>query len=157
MKYLIDKLWKTPVMFLCELAGFIVVPIALLKTKKEDDHLPHWAYPWCNEWDGINGLSLRGHWEEKWGKEGVRKFWPRFLWLAVRNRASNMSQILGKEYPHPDETWKKNIHLWPTKKYLKFTWGYTTYYPGSPGPPEGNSLMVMPKKNFLLSISFRSF
>jgi hypothetical protein len=152
-----DKLWKAVVSLLVgDLLGLVMVPIALLFTKKEDDHLPHWfAYPWCNEWDSINGLANDYVWEKRYGKDGVRKFWPRFLWLAIRNRGSNLSQMLGKENPSDDETWRAEIKIPFTGKMFKCRWGYTSYYPGAPGPPQSTSLRVMPKKNFSIAISLR--
>jgi len=153
---ILDKLWKTPITLLSDLVGLFVVPIALIFCKKEDDHLPHWAFLWCNEWDSINGYSNDNGWLHKWGPLGIRKYWPRFLWLAVRNRSSNLSQILGKEDPSDDETCRGKIRIPFTQKYFKLTWGYTSYYPGAPGPPTGPSLRVMPKKNFICSISIRT-
>lgn len=156
MNHIIDKLWKTPVSFIAgDLVGLFVVPIALLFCKKEDEHLPHWAYLWCNEWDGINGRSNDDAWLKRFGEEGVRKYWPRFLWLAIRNRGSNLSQMLGKKNPAERETWSPSMRIPFTKRRFKCRWGYTSYYPGEPGPPEGNSFKIMPKKNFTMSISIR--
>lgn len=148
---LFDKLWKTIVMYTAQLLGLFVVPVALLFCSREDEHLPHWAYPWCNEWDSINGYSNRGHWEARWGS-ATRSYWPRFLWLAIRNRAANTSQWLGKESPEDSETWRLNILIPYTTKALKCQWGYTSYYPGSPGTC---SLRVMPKRNFKCTASLR--
>ena len=150
---MIDKLWKTPLVLLGELLGLVMVPVALLWCDETSEHLPHWAWPWCNEWDSINGYSNSYHWERRWGTDEVRTFWPRFLWLAIRNRASNLSQWLGKADPKPEDTWAINIQIPFTTRYLKCRWGYTSYFPGSPGT---TSLRVMPKKNFTCSISLRT-
>lgn len=152
---LLDKIWKTIVTLLGDLFGFFIVPIALIFCKKEDEHLPRWAFPWDNEWDSINGYCNDNDWLKRWGPDGVRKYWPRFLWLAIRNRSSNLSQMLGKENPSDDETYYGKIKIPFLKKYFKLSWGYTSYYPGAPGPPIGPSLKVMPKKNFRCSISIR--
>ena len=65
-----------------EILAFIIVPIALLFCKKEDEHLPKWA-AWFDDPDyGING-------DEGWktehfpGKE--RTYYARLRWL-LRNR-----------------------------------------------------------------------
>jgi hypothetical protein len=156
MNHIIDKLWKTPVSLIVgDLLGLIVVPIALLFAKKDSEHLPHWAYPWCNEWDGINGRANDNAWVNRWGEEGVKKYWPRFLWSAIRNRGANLSQMLGKENPAENETWSPAMRIPFTKRRFKCRWGYTSYYPGEPGPPEGSSMRVMPKKNFSIAISIR--
>ena len=150
---ILDKLWKTPLTFLADILGLIVVPIALLFCNGKDEHLPHWAWPWCNEWDSINGYSNAYHWEKRWGKEGARKWWPRFLWLAIRNRSANLSQLLGKANPTDADIWRFNVRIPFTTKYLKCQWGYTSFFPGDPGT---TSLRVMPKHNFLCSISLRN-
>lgn len=150
--HILDKLWKTAVSFLADIVGLVVVPVALLWCDKDSVYLPRWAYLWCNEWDSINGISARMHWEERWGTEGVRKFWPRFLWLAIRNRSSNLSQMLGKENPADTETYKATVKIPFTDRCLKCRWGYTSYYPGG-----WNSLKTMPKRNFVCAVSLRDY
>lgn len=149
---LIDKLWKTPLNWAADILGLAIVPIALLWCDRDSEHLPHWAWPWCNEWDSINGYSNSHHWERRWG-DSTRSYWPRFLWLAIRNRSANLSQLIGKDNPDDKETWKLNIRIPFTTRYFKCRWGYTSYLPGSPGI---TSLRVMPKHNFICSISLRT-
>lgn len=138
-------------MWVGEVTGIVVVPIALLFTDKDSEHLPKWAYLWDNAWDGINGRSNTHHWVKRWGTEGVKKFWPRFLWSAIRNRASNISQLLGKESITDKDTYRKIIQIPLTNKCFKITWGYTSYKPGGGSA----SLQEMPKHNFTCSISLR--
>lgn len=146
-----DKLWKTSITLTAELLGLVVVPIALLFTDKDSEHLPKWAYPWDNDWDGINGRAESYVWVKRYGTEGVKRFWPRFLWLAIRNRASNVSQLLGKRAPVEDDTYRKIIPIPLTSRCFKITWGYTSYKPGG----GSTSLKEMPKHNFTCSISLR--
>ena len=65
-----------------EILAFIIVPIALLFCKKEDEHLPKWA-AWFDDPDyGING-------DDGWGNKHFpgkeRTYYARLRWL-LRNR-----------------------------------------------------------------------
>lgn len=77
----------------------IAVTIALLFTKRNDDHLPA-LFRW---WD--NDVSINGDLPEYWPIEYTgptyysdsepRSYKARWIWLVVRNRASWLSQKLG--------------------------------------------------------------
>lgn len=65
-----------------EILAFIMVPIALLFCKKEDEHLPHWA-SWFDDPDyGINGDE---GWKSEHFLEKERTYYARLRWL-LRNR-----------------------------------------------------------------------
>ena len=78
-----------------EILSYIVVPIALVFTKKKDDHLPRWAR-WFEDandyYDGqcaaINGDS--GWRNEHYPEPKNRTFWARLMWL-YRNRIGYFS------------------------------------------------------------------
>lgn len=110
---------------LANLLAPVVVPIALLFTKWEDERLPRWARAWDND-ASINGDEFR--WVD--GKalpvslspddqEAIascywapghhpRSYWARFVWLALRNRGKWAYQ---KEVPFPPE---QEPELWGT-------------------------------------------
>lgn len=102
--FMFDSCPKGLAVLLPDLLAPIVVPIALLFTKREDDHLPK-LFSW---WD--NDVSINGDREEYWAsdytgttyyaKAHPRSFWARFVWLGFRNRASRLSQMLG--YTHKE-------------------------------------------------------
>ena len=105
-----------------DLLAPIVVPIALLFTKRESEHLPRLFLWWDND-ASINGdgwaVWRDGQWvhvfgDERPGERPVpyadpeytgdayyckghhpRSFYARWVWLGLRNRASKLSQILG--------------------------------------------------------------
>lgn len=100
----------------------VVVPIALLFTKWEDSNLPAFFWMWDND------VSINGDRTEDWpfdykgnayyAKAPPRSFWARFVWLALRNRASALASRLGYKYkegefanqivygnPHTSRTW----------------------------------------------------
>lgn len=97
--------WFASVLLLwaAQLVGIFAVPIALLWTRLRRRspwaQFPRWAWPWDNRrhpfgdvyWyrkiEGFKGKSYRA----------VYDFWPRFRWLALRNRAHNLSEWLGVE------------------------------------------------------------
>jgi len=70
-------------------AGLVVVPVALLFTKRRSMHLPGIFWPWDNDeaFYGING----GH---AWRREHPNSNhpWWRFQWLAIKNPAFNLSK-----------------------------------------------------------------
>ena len=66
-----------------EILAFIIVPIALLSCKKEDERLPKWA-SWFDDPDyGINGDD--GWKNEHFPNGKYRTYWARLYWL-YRNR-----------------------------------------------------------------------
>lgn len=92
-----------------EFAGLVaplIVPVALVLTKWEDDKLP-WLFQW---WD--NDVSINGDDPKYWPLDYAgdtyycaghhpRSRWARFVWLGLRNRASRLSQMLGKRWIDP--------------------------------------------------------
>lgn len=80
----------------------VVVPVALLFTKWEDDQLPA-LFKW---WD--NDVSINGDHKEDWALDNKsnayyadappRSFWARYVWLGWRNRCSKLVEMLGYEY-----------------------------------------------------------
>ena len=89
------------------LAAPIVVPIALLFTKWEDNALPR-LFAWWDNDISINGDPIDSQGRNAWAldyKENAyyasappRSFWARYVWLGWRNRASALSTKLGHFY-----------------------------------------------------------
>jgi len=105
-----------------DLLAPIVVPVALLFTKREAEHLPKLFLWWDND-ASINGdgwsVWRDGKWVHVFGTglpseravsyadpeytgdayyclgHHPRSFYARFVWLGLRNRASKLSQMLG--------------------------------------------------------------
>lgn len=85
----------------------IVVPIALIFTKYEDDKLP-WLFRFWDNDISINGDPIDKDGENAWAldykknayyaKSPPRSFWARFVWLGLRNRGTWLSQRLGYKY-----------------------------------------------------------
>lgn len=111
-----------------DLLAPVVVPLALLQTRWEDDALPHWARWWGND-VGISGdkfqwvLDATGqqvplpvpladtpearalcYWAPG---HHPRSRWARWVWLGLRNRASALAVTLGHpaDYRQPVEVW----------------------------------------------------
>ena len=91
MLTLIKYLLLLPTSFLVDLSGLIVVPIALLFTPRDANHLPHLFWPWDNDMEGINGDQ---YWKQQYGDK-VTHFYYRFLWLALRNPGNNFGYYCG--------------------------------------------------------------
>jgi hypothetical protein len=127
----------------------LVVPVALLFTKWEDDDLPKLFQWWDND-VSINGDDV-GAWGLDYKQEAYyasappRSFWARFVWLGLRNRCSRLVEMLGYRYeegefksrtvlgdPKVDRghngwrfTYTKNIQqLMIIKGAYRFNWGY---------------------------------
>lgn len=106
-KCFIEAWLKNALTILPDILSPIVVPIALLYTKKEDNKLPK-LFEWWDNDASINGDQADG--EETYYAIGHdrRSFYARFIWLGLRNRASRLSQMLG--YRHENgidvELWK---------------------------------------------------
>ena len=102
----------------------VVVPLALLGTRWEAEHLPRWAWWWDNDAsingdrrtddpaDGLGGWALRPVPLERDSAEAIamcywapghhpRSFYARWVWLGLRNRASALSQALGTSADGP--------------------------------------------------------
>ena len=85
----------------------IIVPLALLFTKWEDNHLPH-VFSWWDNDISINGDPIDSQGRDAWAldymenayyaKAPPRSFWARYVWLGWRNRASALSERLGYAY-----------------------------------------------------------
>ena len=79
-----------------------VVPLALLFTKWEDNHLPTLFRIWDND------VSINGDHVADWGLTNTgpayyassppRSFWARYVWLVFRNRCSWLNERLGHRY-----------------------------------------------------------
>lgn len=101
-----------------DLLAPLVVPIALLFTRWESDHLPRLFSWWDNDasingdvrtddpTDGLGGWALKPVPLERDSAEAVamcywakghhpRSFYARWVWLGLRNRASALSQVMG--------------------------------------------------------------
>lgn len=98
---LIRYLILVPLSFLVDLSGLVVVPIALLFTTKESNHLLPIFWPWDNAAEGINGDP---YWKEKYGDK-VTSFCCRFVWLAIRNPGNNFGYFCGW-LQAPDSTYR---------------------------------------------------
>lgn len=88
---LIRYLVLVPLSFLVDLSGLVVVPVALLFTGKQANHLPRIFWPWDNDAEGINGDP---YWKQKYGDK-VTSFCCRFVWLALRNPGNNFGYFCG--------------------------------------------------------------
>lgn len=78
-----------------EIAGYIVVPIALLFTKKGDEHLPKWAKWFEDASDLYDGENSAINGDSGWRKEHYpngknRTYFARLKWL-YRNRIGYFS------------------------------------------------------------------
>jgi hypothetical protein len=102
------------------ITGYIIVPIALLFSKKgtrpdrpcywqgcshyiwEDYQLPKWAWAWGNDKTGTWGDDgyMCTPKRRMWAKLG--SFWSNYVWLAIRNPAYNVSTtgIVGYDRTH---------------------------------------------------------
>jgi hypothetical protein len=97
------ELFKLPIGLLAP----IVVPVALLFTKWEDNNLPKLFWWWDND-VSINGDEIDRNGGNAWAldykenayyaKAPPRSFWARYVWLGWRNRASALSERLGYRY-----------------------------------------------------------
>lgn len=97
------ELLKLPVGLLAP----IVVPIALLFTKFEDNELPA-LFKWWDNDISINGDGIDSEGDNAWAldykknayyaKAVPRSFWARYVWLGWRNRASRLGAELGYLY-----------------------------------------------------------
>lgn len=108
MKFALQLLYLVPLRILGILAGFIVVPIALLNRKVLHDRnkvyfvingnayglafmhyvsLPRWAWLWDNEEEGA--ASTMEYWWRKFDHRADR-YWVMILWSCFRNPANNM-------------------------------------------------------------------
>lgn len=104
---MLDAAAKGLKVLLPDLLAPIVVAIALLQTKREDDHLPAWAWRWDND------VSINGDRPEYWRADydgttyyadaHPRSFKARWIWLGLRNRASALSLKLGHTYTEADK------------------------------------------------------
>jgi len=103
LKVTVIEILKLPVGLLSP----IVVPIALLFTKWEDNKLPAIFWWWDND-ISINGDEIDSQGRNAWAldykenayyaKAPPRSFWARYVWLGWRNRASSLGESLGYEY-----------------------------------------------------------
>jgi hypothetical protein len=97
------ELFKLPVGLLAP----VVVPIALLFTKFEDNNLPA-LFKWWENDISINGDEIDREGNNAWAldynknayyaKAVPRSFWARYVWLGWRNRASRLGESLGYQY-----------------------------------------------------------
>lgn len=81
--------------FLLEILSYIVVPIALAFTKKEDEHLPRWARWFEDANDYYDGKCAAINGDSGWRKEHYpeptnRTYKARLAWL-FRNRIGHFS------------------------------------------------------------------
>lgn len=133
-KCFIEAWLKNCLTILPDLLSPIVVPIALLFTRREAEHLPRLFLWWDNDasingdgwavwrdgqWVHVFGTGLPGERAVPYGSPEYtgdcyyckghhpRSFYARWVWLGLRNRASKLSQILGfVHFPDaPVRTW----------------------------------------------------
>lgn len=119
---------KSYITLIPDLLAPVVVPIALLFTKWEDNKLPGLFKFWDNDAsingdrrtddpsDGLGGwalspISLDRHDQEAISKcywapgHHPRSFYARWVWLGLRNRASMLSVMLGKPIQGASQHW----------------------------------------------------
>lgn len=93
--------WFLSVLLLwaAQIVGLIVVPVALAQTYRRagrGGQLPRWAWAWGNEGNPNGDI----YWHQKpWTQRFPRL--ADFVWLALRNRAHNLSGWLGV----PEQDW----------------------------------------------------
>jgi len=96
--------WATSMLcVLClQIVGLILVPVALIGLGPKAKRLPRWAWLWDNQGDTING---DGPWVRRWNGDS-NHFWPRFRWLALRNRTHNLcTYFFGEQPPKTLSRW----------------------------------------------------
>lgn len=79
---------------LANIAGIVVVPVALLHGGLRSP-LPAWASWWDNDREPF-GDTARA--PAIAAASGLKLFWLRFNWLAIRNPANNLGRELGVAY-----------------------------------------------------------
>lgn len=90
-----------------EILSFVVVPIAVAFTKKEDEHLPRWARWFEDADDSYDGKSSAINGDSGWRSEHYpepknRTYLARVKWL-LRNRIGNFSsKYLGVKFEELD-------------------------------------------------------
>lgn len=122
---------RSILMIVPDLLAPVVVPIALLFTRWEDDHLPRFFWMWDNDAsingdrrtddvnDGLFGWALKQVPLDKNSQEAIdmcyyapghhpRSFYARWVWLGLRNRASALAVALGKEVVEPSVLYNEN-------------------------------------------------
>jgi hypothetical protein len=92
--------------FLAGLSAPLVMLLVLPFVPRSADRLPR-LFEWWDNDVSINGDQAEG--AETYYAPGHdrRSFWARYVWLGLRNRASRLSQMLGKEWVDKDapSTW----------------------------------------------------
>jgi hypothetical protein len=119
---------KSLITLIPDLLAPVVVPIALIFTKWEDDKLPRLFKIWDNDAsingdrrtddpnDGLGGWTLSRISLDKNDQEAIshcywapghhpRSFYARWVWLGLRNRASMLSVMLGRRIEGISEHW----------------------------------------------------
>lgn len=119
---------KSLIIILPALLAPMVVPIALLFTRWEDNKLPGLFYIWDND------VSINGDHREDWAldnyknayyaKAPPRSFWARYIWLGWRNRCSKLVELLGYKYT-PGEYNSRIIIGNPNTSRSSAGWKYT--------------------------------
>lgn len=148
----IEAWFKNLLTIIPDLLAPIVVPIALLFTKTESEHLPRFFWWWDNDAsingdlrtddpnDGLGGWALRPISTSTsnlaeiamcyWAKgHHPRSFWARYVWLGLRNRASALSQSLGSDATGPSTVW--NGATWTVTRVAD-DWRYYEMLPIGP-------------------------
>lgn len=128
VKCVIEAWLKNMLTIIPDLLAPVVVPVVLLFTKWEDDHLPRLFWWWDNDAsingdkrtddpsDGLGGWALKPVPLERDSPEAIamcywakghhpRSFYARWVWLGLRNRASSLSQALGTDATGPSTVW----------------------------------------------------
>ena len=126
-----------------DLLAPVVVPLALIFTKWEDEKLPWLFRFWDNDAgphgdvrtddpnDGLGGWGLKPvpledtpearamcYWAPR---HHPRSFYARFVWLGLRNRASYLSQLLGVKAEGDYKVWVKDkAKLYEVNGYYKY-------------------------------------
>ena len=72
-----------------DIAGVVVVPVALMFTGPQADHLPKMFYWWDNH-EAVYGINGGYAWKREYGDD-TNTFWHRFMWTAIRNPAHNFT------------------------------------------------------------------
>lgn len=111
----LNATWRGLIVLLPDLLAPIVVPIALLFTKWEDEKLPWLFTIWDNDlgpngdprrYDGTSFKFVPLEKDNEEVKRGCywakghhpRSFWARYVWMGWRNRASKGAVMIGVKY-----------------------------------------------------------
>lgn len=124
----LDAWLRNLLTFIPDMLAPVVVPIALVFTRWDAEHLP-WLFRWWDNDasingdrrtddpnDGLGGWALKPVPLARDSADAIsmayyapghhpRSFYARYVWIGLRNRASALSQVLGTDADGPATQW----------------------------------------------------